>query len=304
MPLNVFLSYSHEDKRAKLTFQNNLTVMMKKKFITPWHDGRIEPGMRWREEIGENLERMDVFVGLLTTAFLASDFIETVEIKAARERLREKGREFLFVLILVDDVSLNGLDHAEYQVLAPGGKAVCKHASLRRGFDEAQKELEALIVKRQKAKREEPGIETFLERQTSRSQQAEGVTLIGKGGASDREETMSGESGELANCTSMIRQQAPGERRDLLETLEQEGRELIAKLPAGKRDEAAGNLELMVKAATSATPNRRWYNASAEGLLEDSKLAEGFSGNISGTIGSLGKLLWPDFSPPTNGDPR
>jgi len=42
--------------------------MTKKKLITQWHDGLIEPEMRWREEIQANLARMDVFVGLLTNA--------------------------------------------------------------------------------------------------------------------------------------------------------------------------------------------------------------------------------------------
>jgi hypothetical protein len=49
VPLNTFLSYSHEDKKAKLLFDLNLTVMKKKKFITHWHDGLIEPGMRWKD---------------------------------------------------------------------------------------------------------------------------------------------------------------------------------------------------------------------------------------------------------------
>jgi hypothetical protein len=30
-------------------------------------------------------------------------------------------------------------------------------------------------------------------------------------------------------------------------------------------------------------------------LLEASKFANDFAGNIAGTIGQLGKLLWPDF---------
>lgn len=152
-PLNTFLSYSHEDKKSKAIFQLNLTVMTMKRLIAPWHDGLIEPGMRWREEIAENLERMDVFVGLLTTAFLASNFIQEVEIKAARRRLRDQGRDFLFVLILVDDISLEGLDLAEYQILKPGGKAVSKHKSRKEGFDIAQKELEKVLRGRQKLKR-------------------------------------------------------------------------------------------------------------------------------------------------------
>ena len=152
VPLNAFLSYSHKDKGAKNIFQDNLTVLTKKKFITQWHDGLIEPGTRWEEDIERNLAKMDVFVGLLTTPFLASEFIEKVELKAARMRLAVKDRDFLFVLILVDDISLVGLDLAEYQILKPGGKAVSKHASRREGFDVAQKELEQLIRKRQEAK--------------------------------------------------------------------------------------------------------------------------------------------------------
>lgn len=144
-PLHVFLSYSHEDKRAKQIFQNNLTVMQQKNFITHWHDGLIEPGMRWKEEIIENLTRMDVFVGLLTTSFLVSDFIANVEIKAAREKQTKAGQQFLFVLIMVDEISLTGLDLVEYQILRPGGKAVTQHKSRKEGFNVAQKELEILI---------------------------------------------------------------------------------------------------------------------------------------------------------------
>jgi internalin A len=153
VPLNAFLSYSQTDKRAKEIFVVNLNVMKSKKLITPWHDGLIEPGIQWRDEIEDNLKTMDIFVGLLTNHFVASNFIQTVELKAAREKLRKVGKEFLFVLILVDDISLEGLELAEYQILRPAGKPVCKHKSRKDGFNEAQKELEKLIVSRQEAKK-------------------------------------------------------------------------------------------------------------------------------------------------------
>jgi|GEM_PF-77540 len=152
IPLKAFLSYSHKDKNAKNTFQDNLTVMTKKKFITQWHDGLIETGTLWREDIEKNLAEMDVFIGLLTNAFLASDFIDTVELKAAREKIRSQGKDFVFVLILVDDISLNGLDLEQYQILKPGGKPVCKHASRKAGFNQAQKELELLFLRIQAQK--------------------------------------------------------------------------------------------------------------------------------------------------------
>lgn len=145
-PLRSFLSYSHHDKSAKNIFEKNLSVMQRKNLITPWHDGMIEPGAKGLMAIQENLEVMDIFIGLLTTAFLDSDFIEKIELKAAREKLRRDGRDFHFVLILVDDISLTQLDLADYQILKPGGKAVTQHKSRKDGFNQAQKELDKWII--------------------------------------------------------------------------------------------------------------------------------------------------------------
>lgn len=100
----------------------------------------------------------------------------------------------------------------------------------------------------------------------------------------------------LTNCTNMVQQQAPGERRDLLEKLNREGRELIDQLPADQKGVAAENLEMLVKQATHPKPNRKWYSLSAEGLLEAAKWAKDFTGNIVDTVKTLGKSLWPDFS--------
>ena len=87
-------------------------------------------------------------------------------------------------------------------------------------------------------------------------------------------------------------------RRTTLEELAKQVQQLLKALPQEKQEEAsqvAGNLELAVKAATSAKPNRAWYDVSAAGLLEASKFVKDFSGEIAGTLKNLGKLLWPDF---------
>ena len=100
----------------------------------------------------------------------------------------------------------------------------------------------------------------------------------------------------LTNCTNMIQQQAPGERKNLLEALVKEVQQLIAALPADKQEEApqvAENLEMLVKQATSAKPNRKWYSVSKDGLLEASQFVKRFGVSMAGTLGSLEKLIWP-----------
>lgn len=107
-----------------------------------------------------------------------------------------------------------------------------------------------------------------------------------------------GQAGQiLKNCSNIIKQQA-GVRRGILEELGREVNELIIALPEDKKGEAAGDFELMLKGATSAIPNRRWYEVSAKGILDASKWVKDFTGNIAGAIGSLGRSIWPDFSLP------
>ena len=106
----------------------------------------------------------------------------------------------------------------------------------------------------------------------------------------------------LTNCTNRIQQQAPSERKDLLEKLTADVKALIERLPPGKTDEADGiakNLKLMVDEASSKKPNREWYSLSAKGLLEAATWVKDFSGVIGGTILSLGKTFWPEFGLPT-----
>lgn len=102
----------------------------------------------------------------------------------------------------------------------------------------------------------------------------------------------------LTNSCNRVRQQAPGERKDLLETLPKHMQQLIAELPEGKKDEApqvAENLELLVKQATSAKPNRQWYSVSSKGVLEATGWVKDFSTKIGGTLTSLAATLGADF---------
>jgi hypothetical protein len=109
---------------------------------------------------------------------------------------------------------------------------------------------------------------------------------------------------KMENCTSIINQQNNGERKGLLQDIERMAQELISRLPADKQEEAADNLELLVKSADEKKPNRRWYSVSAEGLLEASKFAKDFTGNIARMIGKLGKLIWPDYSVPKESEKK
>ncbi len=102
----------------------------------------------------------------------------------------------------------------------------------------------------------------------------------------------------LINCTNMANQQPAGPRQELVETLNRDAQKLIETLPEDKKDEAAENLEMLLKQATGKKPNRDWYSLSAKGLLEAATWVKDFSGNIGASVLDLGKLIWPDFKLP------
>ena len=96
----------------------------------------------------------------------------------------------------------------------------------------------------------------------------------------------------LANCTNMIQQQAPGDRRELLDILDQSIRKLVALLDDKQQNKTIKNYERFVEEAASAEPDRKWYDISVDGLLEASQWVKDFSGNIAGTLLNLGKKVW------------
>lgn len=272
LPLQTFLSYSHLDKRAKNTFALNLTVMAKKRLTSAWHDGLIEPGMLWLDEITQSLQRMDLFVGLLTTAFVASDFIERVELKAARERLAREDRDFLFVLVLVDDISLHGLDLADYQVLRPGGKAISRHASLKAGFDQAQRELERLVQARQQQLLARPN-PAGPAPAAPRPRHATLATAPAMGvGMAPGPVLPAPLAQPGADALAVIAQQAPGPLKHALAAVADAVLAWTNMLPPAAEDDglvALQSLSALVDQATARRPSARVYRAASEQLLDD-----------------------------------
>jgi hypothetical protein len=52
------------------------------------------------------------------------------------------------------------------------------------------------------------------------------------------------------------------------------------------------NYELLVQQAEKEKPNRKWYDVSAEGLLEAADFVQDFSEKIGGTLHQLGRALF------------
>lgn len=95
----VFVSYSHHDDAAKDKLVLKLKVLKTAGLVDFWVDRDLAAGAEWNAGIRDELEKMDVFLLVVSDHSLTSDYINRVEIKRALERRGEGTAEVIPVIL-------------------------------------------------------------------------------------------------------------------------------------------------------------------------------------------------------------
>jgi hypothetical protein len=85
-PIQVFISYSHQDEGLREELVVHLSNLRRQGIISAWHDRAIEAGTEWEAQIKEHLESAQVILLLISPPFMASAYCYDIEMQRAIER--------------------------------------------------------------------------------------------------------------------------------------------------------------------------------------------------------------------------
>ena len=95
----VFISYCHKDEKWRNDLCTMLAPAIRNRIVNVWHDKQNKTGGTWRTEIDTALRSARIGVLLVTMDFLASDFINDVEMKYLFDAARTQMVKLIWVAV-------------------------------------------------------------------------------------------------------------------------------------------------------------------------------------------------------------
>lgn len=146
--ISIFISYAHEDEKWLERLKKHLKVLAKTSDdIEYWEDTRLRGGDKWREEITKAIEKANVAILLVSTDFLASDFILSDELPPILRKAEEDGTRIL--PLIVSPCSFEYSELSDFQAINSPDMTLADmsrdEAAIERVFLSLIKEIQALL---------------------------------------------------------------------------------------------------------------------------------------------------------------
>jgi formylglycine-generating enzyme required for sulfatase activity len=120
----LFISYSHVDREWVVRLQTMIRPLVRSHGLRLWDDSQIQPGDKWREEIEAALAAAKVALLLVSSDFLASEFVTNSELPQLLTAAEEEGLRILWVPVRPSLVRRTPI--SAYQALGDPGRPLAR----------------------------------------------------------------------------------------------------------------------------------------------------------------------------------
>ena len=120
----LFISYSHVDRGWVERLQTMIRPLVRSHALRLWDDSQIQPGDKWREEIETALAAAKVALLLVSSDFLASEFVTNSELPQLLTAAEEEGLRILWVPLRPSLVRRTPI--GAYQALGDPGRPLAR----------------------------------------------------------------------------------------------------------------------------------------------------------------------------------
>lgn len=97
--MNIFISYSHKDEMFKNEFLEHLAGIQRQGIVKSWDDRQIDGGSDWKNDIMTAINRCNAALLFISSSFIASEFIYSVELKSLFERYEKNEIRIIPIII-------------------------------------------------------------------------------------------------------------------------------------------------------------------------------------------------------------
>ena len=143
--MDLFISYSHSDKKLYDLFAQHLKPLQYEGLISPWSDREIMPGAEFDKEITSQLNKAAIILLLVSPAFVASKYCWGIEMTRAMAR-HEAGTARVIPIIL-RPVDWHNCPFGKLLALPTDGKPVTSWAHQDEAFLDIVKSIRSLVTK-------------------------------------------------------------------------------------------------------------------------------------------------------------
>jgi formylglycine-generating enzyme required for sulfatase activity len=143
-PIEVFFSYSREDKPLRDKLDKHLRSLKRLGVIKSWHDREILAGAEWEEEINHHIQTADIILLLISPDFIDSEYCYDIELPDAMAR-HEADEAYVVPILLRPVASWTKMPFAKLQVYPSGGKPVTQWSDQDNAFVDVTEGIEKAV---------------------------------------------------------------------------------------------------------------------------------------------------------------